>query len=135
MGHKCIKTNLLCPFWIMLLLQFTLLWSHSSLQSKFDQSVVSFISKQIKALPKTTKMNQLTAPILCWSYIFHNFDKKKEKDVSEKWLFEYLRIAFMFYAFSRNMHILDFQNPSTSFCFLRIFWNSITDERRPHVIS
>ena len=67
---------------------------------------ISIISKQIKALPKTIETNQLTASLLV-KQIPH--DKKKEKDISEKQLFEYVRISFIFYAFSRNLHLLDFQ--------------------------
>ena len=73
---------------------------------------ISIISKQIKALPKTIETNQLTASLLV-KHIPH--DKKKEKDISEKQLFEYVRISFMFYAFSRNLHLLDFQHANLLF--------------------
>ena len=80
---------------------------------KIQSFSISIISKPIKALPKTIETNQLTASLLV-KHIPH--DKKKEKDISEKQLFEYVRISFMFYAFSRNLHLLDFHNANYFVC-------------------
>ena len=91
---------------------FALVSLKSSVKIRSECSI-SFISKQIKALPKTIETNQLTASLLV-KHIPH--DKKKEKDISEKQLFEYVRISFIFHAFSRNLHLLDFQNANPFVC-------------------
>ena len=90
MGPKCIETRHLCPFCnnVVIVACFAIVSLKSSVKIQSVCSI-SIISKQIKALPKTIETNQLTASLLV-KHIPH--DKKKEKDISEKQLFEYFML-------------------------------------------